>query len=82
MPDAINPLMPTAYDLVWSVVCIVVLALTVIALISMGRHSKRLTTTQTLLWTLLVIFVPILGAVAWLVVGRRSTLTASHHLAS
>lgn len=72
MSDSANPLIPAAYDIVWSVVTAAVIALAIIALVSLARSARRLTTMQALIWTLLVLFVPVLGAVAWLTIGRRS----------
>ena len=70
--DAHNPLIPAGYDVVWSVVAVLIFTLTVIALITLARASKRLTVTQALVWAAIVLLVPVLGAVAWLAVGRRA----------
>lgn len=47
-----------------------VVALTVAALVSVGR-CRALSAGQTLVWVLLVLFVPVLGALAWLAASRR-----------
>lgn len=73
---AANPLVPAGYDIVWSLVSLVVLALLVWALVSIARHGKTLTSGQALVWTLLVIFVPVLGPLAWLFIGRRAGASA------
>jgi hypothetical protein len=72
-----NPLIPAAYDIVWSGLALVLLALLVVALVSLGRSAKALTSTQTLVWTLVAIFIPVLGPLAWLFIGRPSALAAA-----
>ena len=72
-----NPLMPAAYDVVWSGVALALLALLVAALVSLSRSAKALTSTQALVWTLVAIFVPVLGPLAWLCIGRPSALAAA-----
>lgn len=67
-----NPLIPAGYDIVWSVVSVVVIALAVLALVSLARSARRLSTWQTLGWTLAILFAPVLGSLAWLTIGRRS----------
>lgn len=72
MPESTNPLLPAWYDLVWSATAVVMIALLVVALISLARSAKSLSTSQALIWTLVAILVPIVGPLAWLFVGRRS----------
>ncbi len=73
MRGAMNPLIPAGYDIAWSAITVLVIALAIVALISLARAARRLTATQGLLWTLVVLLVPVVGPVAWLAVGRRST---------
>ena len=75
--DPMNPLIPTAYDIVWSAASVALAALMIIALISLARRAKNLTTTQSLIWTVLVIFVPVLGPLAWLFIGRPAAAKLS-----
>lgn len=74
MNEPVNPLVPTAYDLVWSAIAIAALILLVIALVSIGRNRRALTSMQALVWTLLAVFVPVIGPVAWLLAGRPARL--------
>lgn len=67
-----NPLLPAAYDITWSVTVVAVLLLMVIALISIARTVKRITSSQALIWTLVAIFVPLVGPLSWLFIGRRA----------
>ncbi|QKJ19085.1 PLD nuclease N-terminal domain-containing protein [Microbacterium hominis] len=77
MADAANPLIPAAYDLVWSGVAVLALALAVLSLVSIARSARALTPVPALGWTLLAIFVPVAGPLAWLVIGRRTGAGAS-----
>ena len=65
-----NPLVPSAYDVVWGAVMLVPLVLAIAALVSLARSRASLTATQTLGWVLLILLIPLLGAIAWLVAGR------------
>jgi len=70
--DEHNPLIPAGYDIAWSVITFLVIALTILAFVSIARAAKRLTTAQGLLWAALVVLIPLLGPLAWLAVGRRT----------
>jgi hypothetical protein len=70
--DEQNPLIPAGYDIAWSVVAVAVIALTIVALISLARSAQRLTSLQALIWVLVVLFVPVLGSTSWMAVGRRT----------
>lgn len=72
MGDEHNPLIPAGYDIAWSAIAALVIALAVVALIVLARSAKRLSAIQVLVWTLLILFVPVLGSVAWLTIGRRA----------
>lgn len=77
MPDLSNPLLPAAYDIAWSLIAVVLVGLAVVALVSIARAAKRLTSGQALIWVLLVLFVPVAGPVAWLAIGRRAIQRAT-----
>lgn len=70
----VNPLLPSGYDVVWSLVAVIVVALAVVALVSLTRAGRGFTSVQALAWVLVVLFIPVLGPVAWLAVGRRAGL--------
>ncbi|TFB88352.1 PLDc_N domain-containing protein [Cryobacterium algoricola] len=67
-----NPILPAGYDIVWATVSFLLLALVVVALVSLARAALCLTSTQALIWALTAIFVPVVGPLAWLLIGRRS----------
>ncbi|QPE04020.1 PLDc N-terminal domain-containing protein [Microbacterium schleiferi] len=72
-----NPLLPAAYDIAWSAIAAVALALTVVALIALVRSAGRLPAGLLLLWALLILFVPVVGPALWLTAGRRTNSTTS-----
>ncbi|WP_072313026.1 PLDc N-terminal domain-containing protein [Agrococcus sp. Marseille-P2731] len=69
LAQAANPLLPAAYDVVWSLVVIVVVALAAAALWQILR-ARDLSGTQVLLWVLIVIVAPVVGALGWFALGR------------
>lgn len=71
-----NPLLPSVYDITWSAIALAVLVLMIVALVSVARTAKRLTSWQALVWTLVVLFVPLAGALSWLFIGRRAASRA------
>ncbi|GAA5094712.1 hypothetical protein GCM10025760_26180 [Microbacterium yannicii] len=73
MSDEHNPLIPAGYDIVWSLAAAIVIALAIVALVTLARSGDRLTPTQGLLWAALVLLVPVLGPIAWLTTGRKTT---------
>jgi Phospholipase_D-nuclease N-terminal len=78
MDESVNPLFPVGYDIAWSTIVVLVVALAVVALVSLARTASRLTSMEALIWTLVTIFVPLVGPVAWLSIGRRSALAGVH----
>jgi hypothetical protein len=72
MSDEHNPLIPVGYDVVWSLITVVVIALAIVALITLARAAKHLSGRQALGWTAFALLVPVLGPIAWLAVGRRT----------
>lgn len=72
MTEPVNPLLPAWYDVAWSASVAVALILLVVALISLARTARLLSSRQALVWTLIIIFAPIAGPLAWLSIGKRS----------
>lgn len=68
-----NPLVPGALDLMWTVVVLASLGLTIVALVALSRSRIVLTSNQKLVWALFIVLVPILGATAWLAGARRAS---------
>lgn len=72
MAESANPLIPAWYDIVWSGAAALLLALMIVALVSIARSAKQLTSRQALGWTLLAILLPVVGPLSWFAIGRRS----------
>lgn len=74
-----NPLVPSAWEGMWSLLVLFWLVLTIVALVALVR-ARVLSRAESLLWALLIVVVPVLGAVGWLVANRRfrHAMTASH----
>jgi len=75
--DSLNPLLPSGFDIGWSIVGIVVAAAYVafiLAALWSIFSSRRLTGAGRLLWVLVVVAFPLLGSLAWFVWGRDARL--------
>ncbi|MGY6497048.1 MAG: hypothetical protein ACXIUP_02355 [Microcella sp.] len=77
-------ILPPAYDLVWSIVPIVLLVPLVCALVSIARHRDGLTGLALVGWLLLVVVVQLVGPILWFAIGRphtrdRTLANASEH---
>lgn len=66
-----NPLIPAAYDVVWSLLAAAVIAYSLAAFISLLR-TRGLNGGRFLVWLLLVLMAPVLGATAWFCYGRTA----------
>ena len=60
-----NPLLPTAYDIIWSVSVLVAVAMLAWTLVSIARSSMD--SPAKLAWVLIVLLLPIIGPICWLV---------------
>lgn len=67
-----NALMPNTLEILVTLGWIASAILFVWALISLSRHSEKLSTNATALWAIGIIIFPFMGAIAWLAAGRRS----------
>lgn len=68
-----NPLLPAPYDVLWSIVALVLLAFMVSAVVSVVRARGALTGIQTIVWLALIVALPVFGAVAWFLAGHPRT---------
>lgn len=66
----VNPLVPTAYDVIITALWVGVLAYTAVAFISAVR-DRRVTGIRFLLWFLVIVLLPIIGPTAWFVLRDR-----------
>lgn len=65
-----NPLVPAAYDVVWTVVLVGVVALAVTAAGQVLR-ARSLSGGDELAWLLAVVLLPVAGPLLWFLVGRQ-----------
>ena len=65
-----NPFLPSLHDLVWTATAIALIAMIVLALVSVTRHTDGLSTTATAVWVAIVVFAVFVGPIAWFAVGR------------
>ncbi|PCN49754.1 hypothetical protein Csp2054_00770 [Curtobacterium sp. 'Ferrero'] len=75
--ESSNPVIPMSYDLIWGALTVVMFALLVAALISIGRHAAEMGVIVALVWAVVAIVMPFLGPAAWFFVGRRQSGSAS-----
>lgn len=74
-PDAVNPLLPAWYDVVWTGATGLVIVFAIAALVSIGR-AKDVTGWRALIWILAVLCLPVAGATLWFAVGRPAKVSA------
>ena len=70
MPLDANLLIPTSYDMVWSIIAAAILVATISAAVSIVRHLRVLSGVALAGWLLLVLCLPGIGAALWFVAGR------------
>jgi drug/metabolite transporter (DMT)-like permease len=63
-----DPLIPAYVELAWVVLPVLVVALAVIALVSISRTAHR-SRTEVVAWVAFVVVAPVVGSVAWLLVN-------------
>lgn len=65
-----NPLVPTAADVMLGIGALAVLAYSVVALVGVVRFRQQ-AAGAVLLWILVIVALPIVGATAWFICARR-----------
>lgn len=70
--DVPNPLIPAGYDVLWTVVMLVLAVAVIATLVSIARTASRMSPLMTFGWVLVVILAPFLGVLAWFAAGRRA----------
>jgi hypothetical protein len=74
--ETANPMLPAGYDLAWTLVPILMIALIAVSLVSIARHSDGLSSWATAVWSAVVIFATLLGPIAWFLIGRPAARAA------
>lgn len=77
MTGATASFLPPLYDLVWSAVPLVLLAVMVVGLVSLARRSPAMSGVESFVWIAIVIVLPVIGTALWLTIGRRQHPTHS-----
>lgn len=65
-----NPTLPPAYDIAWTVLALLWLALVVATTVSVLR-ARHTSGAAKIAWILIVVALPILGSLAWFTLGSR-----------
>ena len=68
-----NPIVPTSWEFTALLVSGALIALVVVAIISLSR-DRHYTAAQRLLWLLVILVAPVLGPILWLALGRNRVL--------
>ena len=66
----VNPLVPTWYDVAFSIVPLILVALMILSLVSIVRRYRTMSVLESFGWTAFVVFAPLLGAIVWFAIGR------------
>ena len=74
MATTTNPLIPDLYGIIWVVAPILVLALMIVALVSLSRTARR-SKTELFVWLAIILFAPVFGSIAWLLVKNSLSKT-------
>ena len=59
-----NPLLPAAYDVIWSGVVVLLVVLLIWAMVSIAR--SRLDPRVRLVWAMVLLLLPVVGPICWL----------------
>jgi hypothetical protein len=71
MAAGANPLVPTSWEFTAFLLGGALVALVVVAVISLSR-DRHYTPAQRLLWLLVILAAPVFGPLLWLAVGRKA----------
>lgn len=66
-----NPLLPTGFDIVWTLIAVAIAALAAVALFFLFRRSNQLSALQFLAWLAAILIVPPIASIAFLVSDRK-----------
>lgn len=68
-----NPLLPAAYDVIWSGVVLVLVVLLIWAMVSIARSG--LDPRVRLVWAIIVLLLPVVGPICWFVARPQKSNT-------
>jgi uncharacterized membrane protein len=68
-------LMPSVGLIIWSILSVISLVLTVIALVNVLRSEFK-DSTSKLIWVAVILFMPLIGSILYLQIGRKQRVLA------
>ncbi len=66
-----DPVAPAWFDLVYSIVPLVLVIVAIVGLVSIIRRYRSMSVLESAGWTAVVVFAPLLGTLVWFAIGRR-----------
>ncbi|UTT62240.1 PLDc N-terminal domain-containing protein [Microcella humidisoli] len=70
LDSVIDPVTPAWFDLVFSIVPLVLVIIAITGLVSIIRRYRSMSVLESAGWTAVVVFAPVLGTLVWFGVGR------------
>lgn len=71
LDSVVDPVAPAWFDLVYSIVPLVLASIAVVGLVSIIRRYRSMSVLESAGWTAVVVFAPVLGTLVWFGIGRR-----------
>ncbi len=71
LDSVLDPVAPAWFDLVYSIVPLVLVSIAIIGLVSIIRRHRSMSMLESAGWTAVVVFAPVLGTLVWFGIGRR-----------
>ena len=69
-----HPLLPAAYDVIWSGVVVLLVVLLIWAMVSIAR--SRLDPRVRLVWAMVLLLLPVVGPICWLAARPQESATS------
>ena len=69
-----HPLLPAAYDVIWSGVVVLLVVLLIWAMVSIAR--SRLDPRVRLVWAMVLLLLPVVGPICWLIARPQKSGTS------
>jgi hypothetical protein len=71
LDSVFDPVAPAWFDLVYSIVPLVLVSIAIVGLVSIIRRYRSMSVLESAGWTAVVVFAPVLGTLVWFGIGRR-----------
>lgn len=76
--EVVSPLIPAGYDIAFSIVPIVLVAVLIVGLVSIIRRYRAMSVLEAAGWSAVVVIAPVVGTVVWFLVGRKRYTSAQN----